>query len=211
MVSSWWSPIITKQMQRSEPSAHSRAIIAELCTCHWSQLVPQAQDTLNMLQKSITHLKFSAYHMLEGVHDYNKVLFAPPRTLATVFNPPEIQNSWEIRALDAWYVGPAYNHYICWKFFIKSTGGYRISGHANFYPQHCQGRIKKQWDEIKRTAATLAAAIMKLSKEQEMKPKQHIEALQKLSDIFKVNLKEVEREYALRFFSSSTPTSKEVI
>ena len=103
-----------------------------------------------------------AYHVLEGVHDYNRVPFAPPGTKATVFNPPEIQDSWEPRALDAWYVGPAYDHYRCWKFFIRSTGGYRISGQANFYPQHCQIPIEKPWDEIKRVAMDLRDAIMKM-------------------------------------------------
>ena len=105
--------------------------IAGLCTYHsnfplvlWSQLVPQAQDTLNMLRRSRTHPKLLAYHVLEGVHDYNKVPFAPPGTPATIFNPPEIKNSLEPRALDTWYVGPAW--YRCWKFFIQSTGRYRI-------------------------------------------------------------------------------------
>ena len=70
--------------------------ISGLCTCHadfplvlWPQLVPQAQDTLNMLRRSRTHPKLLAYHVLEGVHDYNRVPFAPPGTPATVFNPPE--------------------------------------------------------------------------------------------------------------------------
>ena len=54
--------------------------IAGLCTCHsefplvlWPELVPQAQDTLNMLRRARTHPKLSAYHVLEGVHDYNRV------------------------------------------------------------------------------------------------------------------------------------------
>ena len=69
-----------------------------------------------------------AYHVLEGVINFNKGLFAPPGTPSLVFNPPEVRNLWETGALDAWYVGSAYDHYRCWKFFIELKGGYRISG-----------------------------------------------------------------------------------
>ena len=109
--------------------------------------------------------------MLKGVHDYNRVPFAPPGTPASVFNPPEIRDSWEPRAVDAWYVGPAYNHYRCWKFFIRSTGGYRISGQANFYPQHCQVPIEHPWDKIKRVAMDLRDAIMKMKEAKEKRPR----------------------------------------
>ena len=64
-----------------------------------------------MLRTARTHPKISAYHALEGVHDFNRVPFAPPGGRWTIFNPPEKRGSWEPRALDAWYVGPAYNHY----------------------------------------------------------------------------------------------------
>ena len=192
--------------------------IAGLCTCDddfplvlWPQLVPQAQDSLNMLRRARTHPKLSAYHVLEGVHDYNRVPFAPPGTKATVFNPPEIRDSWEPRALDAWYVGPAYDHYRCWKFFIRSTGGYRISGQANFYPQHCQLPIEKPWDEIKRVAMDLRDAIMKMKEAKEKKPRRQIEALQKLSDIFNVDLEKEEQQYMRENFSSSAPTSKKAV
>ena len=174
-------------------------------------MVPQAQDTINMLKRAQTHPKLSAYHVLDGVHNYNRVLFAPPGTPATVFNPPEIRDSWEPRALDAWYVGPAYNHYRCWKFFIRSTGGYRISGQANFYPQHCQVPIEHPWDEIKRVAKDLTEAIIKLKERKEKRPHRQIEALQKLSNIFDIDLEKAEEEYVRSNLSSSAPTSKAAV
>ena len=98
------------------------------------------------------------------------------------------------RALDAWYIGPAYDHYRCWQFFIRSTGGYRISGQANFYPQHCKVPIEHPWDEVKRVAMDLTDAIAKLNDGKEKKPRRQIEALQKLNKIFNLNLNEAERE-----------------
>ena len=59
--------------------------IAGLSTCNtlfhtalWSRLVKQGQDTLNMLRTSRVHPKISAFHCLEGVHDFNRIPFAPP-------------------------------------------------------------------------------------------------------------------------------------
>ena len=47
---------------------------------------------------------------------------------------------------------------------------YRISGQANFYPQHCQVPIEHPWDEIKRVAMDLTDAIMKLKEAKEKRP-----------------------------------------
>ena len=53
-------------------------LIAGLCTCDenfpsllWPQSLQQAHDALNMLQTSRVHPQLSAYHVLEGAHDYN--------------------------------------------------------------------------------------------------------------------------------------------
>ena len=78
------------KMQLVEPNNHranaaERAIqtwknhfISGLCTTDdnfpsvlWSQLVPQAQDTLNMLRTSRVNPQLSAYHVLNGPHDFN--------------------------------------------------------------------------------------------------------------------------------------------
>ena len=51
---------------------------AGLSTCNaslpsllWNKIVPQAQDSLNMLRTSRVHPKLSAYSVLEGIHDFN--------------------------------------------------------------------------------------------------------------------------------------------
>jgi hypothetical protein len=103
-------------------------------TVLWSKLVRQCQDACNLLRTSRVHPKVSAYHVLEGVHDFNKVPWAPPGTRATIFNPPEIRTSWEPRALDAWYVSPAWQHYRNWLFYVPSTGGFARQDRLNFTP-----------------------------------------------------------------------------
>ena len=167
-------------MQLVEPHNHrvnaaERAIqtfknhfIAGLCTTDekfpaqlWNKLIEQGQDSLNMLRMFRAHPHLSAYNSVEGIHDFNKEPWAPPGTRATIFNPPEIRTSWGPRALDAWYVGPAKDHYRCYNFFVTSTGGQRVSGQATFYPTHCTIPKETMLDETKRLAASLTNAIHK--------------------------------------------------
>ena len=57
----------------------------------------------------------------------------------------------------------------------------------------------------------LSDAIMKLKEAKEKKPRRQIEALQKLSDIFNIDLEEAEKKYVRDNFSSSAPTSKAAV
>ena len=104
-------------------------LIAGLSICNasfpsllWNKSIPQAQDPLNMLRTSRVHTKLSAYAVLEGIHDFNRHLWAPPRTRATIFNPPETRTSFGPRDIYAWYIGPDPQHYCCYNFFLPSTG-----------------------------------------------------------------------------------------
>ena len=188
--------------------------ISGLATCDehfptvlWSRLIKQCQDSINMLRTSRVHPKVSAYHCLEGVHDFNRVPWAPPGTRATIFNPPEIRSSWGPRALDAWYVGPAWHHYRNWYFYVPSTGGFRTSGQASFYPQHCEVPRENQADEVRRLALTLTKAISRLRGEEDTMPGRHTAALQKLAAIFGERLARHASAPRERTISSTTPTA----
>ena len=104
----------------------------------WDQLLPQAQDTLNLLRMSRTNNKLSAYAVLEGHFNFNKTPMAPPGTKAIVYSDPSNRTSWGVHGEDAWYVGPAKEHYRCYKFFMPATKAFRITQAAMFYPSHCK-------------------------------------------------------------------------
>jgi len=70
-------------------------------TLLWNKLIKQCQDKLNMLRTLRVHPELLAYPVLEGVHDFNKVPFAPLGSRATIFTPLETRSSWGPRALDA--------------------------------------------------------------------------------------------------------------
>ena len=87
----------------------------------WRQLVRQCVVACNLLESLWAHPKVSAYYMLEGVHDFNKILWVPPATRATILD--QIQDVWGPHAMDTWYVRTAWQHYWNWQFWILSTGG----------------------------------------------------------------------------------------
>ncbi|NCG02080.1 MAG: hypothetical protein GWP22_01255, partial [Actinomycetales bacterium] len=118
--------------------------ISGLCTTDrdfptqlWDQLIPQAQDTLNLLRQSRVDPSKSAYEVLEGPFDFNRYMIAPPGTKAIIHNAAERRASWENRGMDAWYLHPSKEHYRAAKFYVPETSAYRISATAKFFPQHC--------------------------------------------------------------------------
>ena len=118
--------------------------ISGLCICDkafpsilWCKLIKKSQDTLNMLHTSRVNPKLLAFHVLRGQHDFNRVPFGTPGTRGTIFNPPETIGSYGPRALDCWYIGPAWGHYRGMHFQIPSTAGYRTSSQYKLYPRTC--------------------------------------------------------------------------
>ena len=130
------------------------------------------------------HPKLSAYHVLEGPHDFNRAPFAPLGTCATTLNLPETRTSWGPRAMDAWYLSPAYDHYHAWLFHILSTGGNRVSGQAVFHPTHCSTPKTTPMDDAAKISATLVKAVRCLRQKNTQFPGRHDTALQKLAEIF---------------------------
>ena len=137
-----------------------------------------------MLRTSRVHPKLSAYSILKGIHDFNRHPCAPPGTQATISNPPETRTSFGPHAIDAWYIGPAPQHYRCYNFFLPLTGGIHTSGKATFYPQHCTVTKETPMDKTSHITASLVTAIQCLRSKEEQYPSRHTTALEKLADIF---------------------------
>jgi hypothetical protein len=100
----------------------------------WDELIPQAVLTLNLLRTSRMNPALSAHAQLHGLFDFNRTPLAPPGTRAVIFEDPDTRESWGPHGKLAWYLGPASEHYRCYRFFIPETNGVRISGTAEFFP-----------------------------------------------------------------------------
>ena len=134
-----------------------------------------------MLRTSRVHPKLSAFHVLEGQHDFNKVPFGPPGTRATIFNPPEIRGSFGPRELDGWYVGPAWDHYRSMTFQITSTGGVLTAAQYQLYPKHVKAPQETPMDRAVRIAGYLTNEIKIMLKEPSRDAGRHEKALEQLT------------------------------
>ena len=82
-------------------------------TGEWDRLLPQAVLTLNLLRNSRVNPKLSAHAFLHGNFNFNTIPLAPPATKILVHTKPKECNSWGFHGQDAWYIGPAFEHYRC--------------------------------------------------------------------------------------------------
>jgi hypothetical protein len=101
----------------------------------WDRLIDQATITLNLLRPARRNPKMSAHQMLNGTFDYNRTPMAPPGTKIVVHEKPTQRRTWDPHGVDGWYVGPATEHYRCYRVFINKTRSERITDTVEFFPQ----------------------------------------------------------------------------
>jgi hypothetical protein len=96
----------------------------------WDKLIPQAEKTLNMLRTSKINPMISAHDQIYGAHSFLATPMAPPGIRVIVHRANKL--SWDTRDDDAWYIGPAPNHYKCYEVYMKMTNKTRISDKVDF-------------------------------------------------------------------------------
>ena len=104
----------------------------------WDRLIAQSKMTLNLLRSACCNPRLSAYAHLEGAHNYNKVPLAPPGTRVVILKKVGQQKLWDFHAQLGWYIGPALEHYRCYRCHIPSTGKEIITDTVRFLPQKLQ-------------------------------------------------------------------------
>ena len=94
-------------------------VISGLCTTDakfplqlWDKLTEQALITLNIVCTSRINPAKSAYHQgHRHWYDWNKYPMAPPGTRAVLLVDPTTRELWGTCGIDAWYIGPCFDHY----------------------------------------------------------------------------------------------------
>jgi hypothetical protein len=74
--------------------------------------------------------------MLEGNFDFNKTPMAPPGTKVILHEKPQQRKSWDPHGAEGWYLGPALEHYRCYRVFVNKTKPEQVSDAVEFFPQH---------------------------------------------------------------------------
>ena len=58
-------------------------------------------------------------------------------TKAIIYEDWDTPALWAPHGLDAWLLGPSNNHYWSHLYYVPKSRGYRVSGSADLFPQHC--------------------------------------------------------------------------
>jgi hypothetical protein len=101
----------------------------------WDKTLPQAELTLNLLRGSRINPKLSAWEQIHGRYDFNRTPIAPPGIKVLAHEKPSNCQTWAPHAFEAWYVGPALDHYRCFTVWSKASRQLRIVNSLQWYPQ----------------------------------------------------------------------------
>ena len=73
--------------------------------------------------------------MLEGVFDFNKTPLAPPGTRVVLHEKPSQRLSWDPHGTEGWYLGPALEHYRCYRLFVNKSKAERVTDTIDFFTE----------------------------------------------------------------------------
>ena len=124
-----------------------------------TSIIPQAELTLNMLRTSCKNPLLLAQTALDGIFDFNRTPLVPPGTRSLAFIDPDSRGTWAPRAEDAWYSGPALEHYRCMLFYITPRNSYRTLATAKLYPRHCKMSVMTPTQIIQQATERLICAL----------------------------------------------------
>ncbi len=131
----------------------------------WDKLTPQVQHSINLLRRSRIKPNVSMYKALEleGPYDWNSYPMARLGTKAIIFEDSDTRTSWAPHGLDAWMLGTSKDHYRCHLSYIPEMRGYRVSGSASLFPQHCMAPKYTPNSHVKELSEELQTNLEKLA------------------------------------------------
>ena len=130
----------------------------------WAKTIKQAELTLNLLRGSRMNPKLSAWEQIEGRCDCNATPIAPPGTKCLVHVKNEQKGTWDPHALEAWYLGPAWNSYRCCDVCVPSTCGVRITNTLTWLPTKYTMPVATPADLIRAAAEDMKDALKSTEK-----------------------------------------------
>jgi Reverse transcriptase (RNA-dependent DNA polymerase) len=121
----------------------------------WDKTIPQAELTLNLLRHSRINPNLSAWEQLHGKYDFNRTPIAPPGIRVKAHARPAQRQTWAPHTFDAWYVGPALDHYRCYTVWATRSRQTRIVNQLMWFPHRSFPRL----DNLDLLRATVEDAI----------------------------------------------------
>jgi hypothetical protein len=92
----------------------------------WDRLIPQVQNTLNMMRALSVNPAILAYEALNGPYSWNQYPLVPLGCKAVIYEDRDTRGSWVSRGVNGWCLGPSLNHYWCNVYYVPETRAYCI-------------------------------------------------------------------------------------
>jgi hypothetical protein len=129
-------------MQQKEPSERfQNHFIATMCTMDkafplmlWDEALNEMELTSNLLRGARLNPRLSAHGFLHDRFDCNATPLAPIGIRVLAYESPDKRGTWSPHGLDAWYLGPAHEHYRCYRVWIWETKAERYTDTVAWFP-----------------------------------------------------------------------------
>jgi hypothetical protein len=153
----------------------------------WDELLEHIEITLNLLRSSPRNPRQSAWEMIHGPYDFNRHPLAPPGTRVTIHEKPAKRSSWAQHGVKGYYVGPALEHYRCYKVWAEASNRSRITDTLAWHPKGYAWNTLSGAEIVSEAASTLSKAIIQLASSPHIPPDQR-QPLLNTNDSIKANL-----------------------
>jgi hypothetical protein len=114
----------------------------------WDLLLHQAEITVNLARPSNIAPGVSAYTIINGAFDFNKNPLAPAGCKTIVHDGTDERKSWAEHGSRGFYIGPAVQHYRCYRNTMLESKAVRISNTVEFLSAACQDPLLSDSDHI---------------------------------------------------------------
>jgi hypothetical protein len=100
----------------------------------WDKTLEQAELTMNLLRGSRINPALSAWEQIHGKYDFNRCPIAPPGVKVLTHEKTSQRAMWATHAFAAWYIGPALQHYRCYKVWATKLQQERAVNQLMWFP-----------------------------------------------------------------------------
>eukprot|EP00957_Ditylum_brightwellii_P176129 13411749-Ditylum_brightwellii.AAC.1 len=119
--------------------------IASLCSINakfllhlWFQLIKQAEMILNISRPCRRSPAIAANTAIWGEFEYNRTPLALPGSKIITHKKTGQRGSWDPHRVDDWYIGPAMQHYRCFRVYCTWSRAERIGDTIDFSCKTCK-------------------------------------------------------------------------
>jgi hypothetical protein len=125
----------------------------------WDKLIQQSVMTINMLRASRLNPKLSAYAIMFGEFNFDHTPLAPPGTPVIIHEKLDNWKTWAAHGIEGFYIGPAMDHYRCFKVWIEKTRAERICDTLRFFLHDLNMELPTTDDLITEACQEIAEAL----------------------------------------------------